>query len=113
VRTREDFSVGHPSSNCSKPSTLNPRVLSVRLPEKKIYLGGMSILSILLSLKPGCHTDTIMMPGCIIHGRPVPSKYVVVEMSMIKEGCEFEDLDYPNEEKGIEKLKDAKRNFIL
>jgi hypothetical protein len=54
-----------------------------------------------------------MMPGCIIHGRPVPSKYVVVEMSMIKEGCEFEDLDYPNEEKGIEKLKDAKRNFIL
>jgi hypothetical protein len=28
------------------------------LPEKKVYLGGMSILSILLSLEPGCHTST-------------------------------------------------------
>jgi hypothetical protein len=25
------------------------------LPEKKVYLGDMSILSILLSLEPGCH----------------------------------------------------------
>jgi hypothetical protein len=25
------------------------------LPEKKVYLGGMSILSIILSLEPGCH----------------------------------------------------------
>jgi hypothetical protein len=26
------------------------------LPEKKVYLNGMSILSILLTLEPGCHT---------------------------------------------------------
>jgi hypothetical protein len=37
----------------------------------------------------------------------------VVEVTMIKEGCEFEDLDYPDEEEGIKKLKDAKGNFIL
>jgi hypothetical protein len=28
---------------------------SVGLPEKKVYLGGMSILSIILSLEPECH----------------------------------------------------------
>jgi hypothetical protein len=37
----------------------------------------------------------------------------VVEVTTIREGREFEDLDYPNEEKGIEKLKDAKRIFML
>jgi hypothetical protein len=37
----------------------------------------------------------------------------VVEMTMIREGYEFEDLDYPDKEEGIEKLKDAKGNFIL
>jgi hypothetical protein len=49
----------------------------------------------------------------IMHGRPVLSECAVVEVTTIKEGCEFEDLDYPDEEEGIEKLKDAKRNFIL
>jgi hypothetical protein len=32
------------------------------LPEKKVYLGGMSILSILLSLEPGCHTPLLPTP---------------------------------------------------
>jgi hypothetical protein len=32
---------------------------------------------------------------------------------MIREDHEFGDLDYPSEEEGIEKLEDAKRNFIL
>jgi hypothetical protein len=32
---------------------------------------------------------------------------------MIREGCEFEDLDYPNEEERIENLKDGKGVFIL
>jgi hypothetical protein len=36
----------------------------------------------------------------------------VVEVTTIREGDEFEDLDYPDEEEGIEKLKDAKGNFI-
>jgi hypothetical protein len=31
----------------------------------------------------------------------------------IREGHEYEDLDYPDEEEGIEKVKDAKGNFIL
>jgi hypothetical protein len=37
----------------------------------------------------------------------------VVKVTTIKEGREFEHLDYPDEEEGIEKLKDAKGNFIL
>jgi hypothetical protein len=32
---------------------------------------------------------------------------------MIREGHEFEDLDYPDEDEGIEKLVDAKGTFIL
>jgi hypothetical protein len=51
-----------------------------------------------------------MMSTRIMHGRPVPSECVVVKVTMIREGCVFEDLDYPDEEEGIEKLKDA---FIL
>jgi hypothetical protein len=57
--------------------------------------------------------DFIMMATRIMHGRPVPSKCVVVEVITIREGHEFEDLDYLDEEEGIEKLKDAKGNFIL
>jgi hypothetical protein len=34
---------------------LTSEFFSVGLPEKKVYLDGMNILSILLSLKPGCH----------------------------------------------------------
>jgi hypothetical protein len=34
---------------------LTPEFFAVGLPEKKVYLSGMSILSILLSLEPGCH----------------------------------------------------------
>jgi hypothetical protein len=49
----------------------------------------------------------------IMHYRPVPSECAVVEVPMIREGRELEDLDYPDEEEGIEKLKDAKENFIL
>jgi hypothetical protein len=37
----------------------------------------------------------------------------VVEATTIREGHEFEDLDYPDKEEGIEKLNDAKGNFIL
>ena len=50
------FSVGHPSPNCSGPNTLNLGVLGDRLPEKKLQLVGMSILLILLSPRPECHT---------------------------------------------------------
>jgi hypothetical protein len=37
----------------------------------------------------------------------------VVKVIKIREGCEFEDFDHPNQEVGIEKVKDAKGNFIL
>jgi hypothetical protein len=37
----------------------------------------------------------------------------MVEVATIREGHEFEDLDYPDKVEGIEKLKDAKWNFIL
>jgi hypothetical protein len=49
----------------------------------------------------------------IMHGRPIPLECAVVEVTTIREGREFEDLDYPDEEEGIGKLKDAKGNFIL
>jgi hypothetical protein len=57
--------------------------------------------------------DAIVMATCIMHGQPIPSECAVVEVTTIKEGHEFEELDYPDEEEGIEKLKDAKENFIL
>jgi hypothetical protein len=37
----------------------------------------------------------------------------VVEVTTIREGHDFEDLDYPDEDEGIEKLVDAKWTFIL
>jgi hypothetical protein len=52
----KDFSVGHPSANRSRPSTLNLEFFSYELPKKKVYLVNMSILSILLSPEPECHT---------------------------------------------------------
>jgi hypothetical protein len=57
--------------------------------------------------------DAIVMATCIMHGRPIPSECAVVEVTTIREGREFEDLDYLDDEEGIQKLKDAKGNFIL
>jgi hypothetical protein len=45
--------------------------------------------------------DAIVMANRIMHGRPIPSDCVVVKVTTIKEGHEFEDLDNPNEEEGI------------
>jgi hypothetical protein len=57
--------------------------------------------------------DAIVMATRMMHGRPIPSECAVVEVTMIRECHEFEDLDYLDEEEGVEKLKDAKGNFIL
>ena len=57
--------------------------------------------------------DAIVMATRIMHGWPILSECAVVEVTTIREGHEFEDLDYPNEEVGIEKLVDAKGIFIL
>jgi hypothetical protein len=57
--------------------------------------------------------EATMMPSRILHGRPVLVECAVVEVTMIREGREFEDLDYPDEHEGIDKLVDAKGTFIL
>jgi hypothetical protein len=57
--------------------------------------------------------NAIVMATSIMHCRLVPLECAVVEVTMIKEGREFEDLDYTDQEQGIEKLKYAKGNFIL
>jgi hypothetical protein len=57
--------------------------------------------------------DANVMATRILHGQPIPSYCVVVEVTTIREGHEFEDLDYLDEDEMIEKLKDAKGNFIL
>jgi hypothetical protein len=54
-----------------------------------------------------------MIPSRILHGQPIPSECAVVKVTMIREGRELEDLDYPDEDEGIEKLVDAKETMIL
>jgi hypothetical protein len=57
--------------------------------------------------------DAIVIATHIMHGRPVPSECAMVKVTTIIEAREFEDFDYLDEEEEIEKLKDAKGNFIL
>jgi hypothetical protein len=57
--------------------------------------------------------NAIVMATRIMHGRPGPSKCAVAEVTTIREGCEFKDLDNLDEEEEIEKLKDAKGNFVI
>jgi hypothetical protein len=57
--------------------------------------------------------EATMMPSCILHGWLVPAECVVVEVTTIREGHEFEDLDYPIKDERIEKLIDAKGTFII
>jgi hypothetical protein len=40
--------------------------------------------------------EATMMPSRILHSRPVPAKCTVVEVTIIREGCEFEDLEVIN-----------------
>jgi hypothetical protein len=56
--------------------------------------------------------NAIVMVTRIMHGQPVPLECAVVEVTTIREGHEFKDLDYPDKEM-IEKLKDVEWNFIL
>jgi hypothetical protein len=57
--------------------------------------------------------EATVMHSCILHGRSVPAECAVVEVTTIREGHEFKEPDYPNEDEGIEKLIDAKGTFIL
>jgi hypothetical protein len=57
--------------------------------------------------------EATVMPSRILHGRPIPVECAMVEVTTIREGHEFKDLDYANEDEGIEKLLHAKWTFIL
>jgi hypothetical protein len=57
--------------------------------------------------------EATVMPSRIHHGQPVPAECAVVEVTTIRDGHEFEDLDYPDEYEGIEKLVETKGIFIL
>jgi hypothetical protein len=57
--------------------------------------------------------EATVMPSRILHGHPISAECTVVEVTTIREGHQFEDLDYPGEDEGIEKLVDAKWTFIL
>jgi hypothetical protein len=51
---KTSLSITHPEIALGQ-ARLTPDFFTGGLPEKKVYLGGMSILSILLSLELGCH----------------------------------------------------------
>jgi hypothetical protein len=97
-----------PSSVGSAPDNKKYHVddINESTPCTLLYVKGKTLRTIEVA-------DAIVMATRIMHGWPVPLECAVVEVTMIREGHEFEDLDYPDEEEGIEKLKDAKGNFIL
>jgi hypothetical protein len=53
--------------------------------------------------------ECTVMPSYILHGWSVLAECVVVKVTTIREDHEFEDLDYPNEEEGIENWLMLKR----
>jgi hypothetical protein len=53
MRTRKNFSVGHPSQIAPSQARLTWRFFRDRLPKKKMHFVGMNTLLILLSLGPG------------------------------------------------------------
>jgi hypothetical protein len=62
IRTRENFSIGHPSQITPSQAhlTWTWRFFQDRLPKKKMHLVGMDTLLILLSLGPGYHHPSPM-----------------------------------------------------
>jgi hypothetical protein len=57
--------------------------------------------------------EAIVMPSRRLHGRLIPAKCAVLKVTTIREGHEFEDLDRPDEDEGIDKLVDVKGTFII
>jgi hypothetical protein len=57
--------------------------------------------------------EAIVMPSHILRGWPVPTECAVVKVTMIREGREFEDLDYPNEDEGKLRNKLMLNGFSL
>jgi hypothetical protein len=60
--------------------------------------------------------DTGFTLNCVSsapNNQQYPSECTVIKVTIIREGQEFEELDNPNKEEGIEKLKDAKGNHPM
>jgi hypothetical protein len=71
-----------------------------------LYVKGMTLRTIIVG-------GAIVMATGIVHGRSIPLECAMVEVTTIIEGHVFENLDYLDEEEGIEKLKDTKGKFML
>jgi hypothetical protein len=97
-----------PSSPGSAPN--NPRYRGDDIKEvvsgTLLYVKGMMLRTIKV-------VNAIVMSDRIMHGQPIPSVCAMVQVTTIREGHKFEDLDNSNKEEGTEKTKDAKGNFIL
>jgi hypothetical protein len=108
IGTAPPQTVPAPSSVSSAPDHQKYPVDDINEPTfcTLLYVKGRTLRTIEVA-------DAIVMATHIMPGRPVPSECAVVEVITIREGYEFENLDYPDEEEVIEKLKDAKGNFIL
>jgi hypothetical protein len=75
-------SVIHPEI-AAGPARLTPEFFASGLPKKKVYLGGMSILSILLSFESGCHKSSFLND-------------VIKEEVYVRQPPGFENPKYPN-----------------
>jgi hypothetical protein len=97
-----------PSSAGSAPDHQNYPMddINEHTPCTLLYIKGRTLRTIEVA-------HAIVMATRIMHGQLILSECAMVEVTMIREGREFEDCDYPDEEQGIEKPKDAKENFIL
>jgi hypothetical protein len=82
-----------PSSASSAPDNQKYHVDDIKeaTPCTLLYVKGRTLRTIEVA-------EAIVLPGHIFHSQPVLSKCVVVEVTKIREGRKFEDLDYPNEE---------------
>jgi hypothetical protein len=97
-----------PTSAASAPDNQKYHVDDINEPTPctLLYVKGRTLRTIEV-------VDAIMMATHITHGQPILLECPVVEVTTIREGHEFEDLDYPDEEEGTEKLNDATGTFIL
>jgi hypothetical protein len=71
MRTRENFSVGHPSQIAPSQARLTWKFFRDRLPKKKMHLVDMIIVFILLSLGPGYPIPGAWISQVMIESLPI------------------------------------------
>jgi hypothetical protein len=93
VSTATPQVVPAPSSAVSTPDNQKYHVDDINEPTPctLLYVKGGTLRTIEVA-------DAIVMATRIMHGRPILSECVVVKVTTIREGHEFEDLDYLDEE---------------